>query len=204
LIQGGEIGPAAAAPRPSGRHGLTSPRPTIRSGGSLWSTRSGSSRRCACPTSNFLRPECLPSAKWWAWQRRLWVNTRAISGWSKAGLSKDRVRQPAGRIPARAPRCFRAAARRGSANLGVAMQSQGAEGRGSPGRRAGFSARDPFRARGGARYPTQGDVDQRRKTNRSVSQFTHTPPKSAANCSFTPSGPANGVRNRRPKGTVHG
>ena len=56
------------------------------------------------------------------------------------------------------------------------------------------------RARGEPVSPTQGDVDQRRKTNRSVSQFTQTPPKSAANCSFTPSGPANGVRNQRPKG----
>ena len=72
-------------------------------------------------------------------------------------------------------------------------------------RASGFSARDPFRAREREPVsPTQGDVDQRRKTNRSVSQFTQTPPKSAANCSFTPSGPANGVRNQRPKGTVHG
>ena len=38
--------------------------------GSLWSTGGGSSKRCACPTSNLLRQACLPSAKWWAWRHR--------------------------------------------------------------------------------------------------------------------------------------
>src|ERR1700691_4272578 len=50
-----------------GSGGGTSPRRTIRSGGSLWSTRSGSSSRWGCPTCGLLRLDCRPSAKWWAW-----------------------------------------------------------------------------------------------------------------------------------------
>jgi hypothetical protein len=54
------IAGGSGGPRRSGRPGPTSPRPTIRSGGSLWSTRSGSSRRWGLTNVKFA-PTGLPT-----------------------------------------------------------------------------------------------------------------------------------------------
>ena len=65
----------------------------VQSGGSLWSTRSGSSCRCTCPTSKICSDRSADHQRNVAWRHRPWVTVFATPGSSstRPAISKAAI-----------------------------------------------------------------------------------------------------------------